>query len=117
MFHQNVSSKCMQVLTWQGSSSKCFSSSKTSRINLVDLAGLDKTKLNDADRQLVKEGKSVKKALSQLGRSVNNLAKENHPGKFAAFSYQGSCLTHLLRESLGGNAKLTVLCNISPNNT
>ncbi|KAB5521191.1 hypothetical protein DKX38_025510 [Salix brachista] len=107
----------MIIESWcKGTSSKCFSSSKTSRISLVDLAGLDKNKLDDADRQLVKEGKSVKKSLSQLGRLVNNLAKENHPGKFAAFPYQGSCLTHLLRESLGGNAKLTVLCNISPNN-
>ncbi|KAJ6423763.1 hypothetical protein OIU84_024689 [Salix udensis] len=107
----------MIIESWcRGTSSKCFSSSKTSRISLVDLAGLDKNKLDDADRQLVKEGKSVKKSLSQLGRLVNNLAKENHPGKFAAFPYQGSCLTHLLRESLGGNAKLTVLCNISPNN-
>ncbi|KAG6790219.1 hypothetical protein POTOM_006367 [Populus tomentosa] len=107
----------MIIESWcKGTSSKCFSSSKISRISLFDLAGLDRNKLVDADRQFVQEGKSVKKSLSQLGQLVNTLAKENQPGKFAVFPYQGSCLTHLLRESLGGNAKLTVMCCISPNN-
>lgn len=107
----------MIIESWcKGTSSKCFSSSKISRISLFDLAGLDRNKLADADRQFVQEGKSVKKSLSQLGQLVNTLAKENQPGKFAVFPYQGSCLTHLLRESLGGNAKLTVMCCISPNN-
>jgi hypothetical protein len=51
----------------QGTSSKCFSSSKTSRISLVDLAGLDRNKVDDGDRQIVREGKHLKKSLSQLG--------------------------------------------------
>lgn len=28
--------------------------------------------------------------------------------------YRDSCLTHLLQQSLGGNAKLSVICTISP---
>ena len=51
----------------QGTSSKCFNSSKTSRITLVDVAGVDRNKVDDAGRQGVKEGKHVKKSLSQLG--------------------------------------------------
>jgi hypothetical protein len=51
----------------QGTSSKCFNSSKTSRISLVDLAGLDRNKVDDGDRQIVREGKHLKKSLSQLG--------------------------------------------------
>lgn len=54
-------------LTLQGTSSKCFGSSKTSRISLVDLAGLDRNKVDDAGRQSAREGKSVKKSLSRLG--------------------------------------------------
>lgn len=54
----------------QGVSSKCFSSSKTSRISLIDLAGLDRNKLEDVGRQHVQEGKNVKKSLSQLGYAV-----------------------------------------------
>lgn len=51
----------------QEASSKCFSSSKTSRISLVDLAGADRNNLDDVGRKGVKEGKYVKKSLSQLG--------------------------------------------------
>lgn len=50
----------------QGTSSKCFGSSKTSRISLVDLAGLERNKLDD-DRQCAREEKNVKKSLSHLG--------------------------------------------------
>ncbi|KAJ9182577.1 hypothetical protein P3X46_006558 [Hevea brasiliensis] len=106
------------IESWcKGTSSKCFSSSKISRISLVDLAGLDRSKPDDdAGRQLVREGKNVKKSLSHLGKLVNALAKGAQPGKFEVAAYKGSCLTHLLQESLGGNAKLTVICNISPDN-
>lgn len=51
----------------QGTSSKCFSSLKTSRISLIDLAGLERNTLEDAGRHNVKEGKYVKKSLAQLG--------------------------------------------------
>lgn len=95
------------------SSSKCFSSSRTSRISLVDLAGSDRNKLDDAGRQFVREARNVKKSLSQLGYLVDSLAKRSHGGD-KGVPYKASCLTHLLRESFGGNSKLTVICAISP---
>ncbi|XP_057461026.1 kinesin-like protein KIN-12F [Actinidia eriantha] len=95
-------------------SSKCFGSSKTSRISLVDLAGLDANKLDDAGRQCIKEGKNVKKSLSHLGHFVNILAEGTESGKPRDISYRNSNLTHLLQESLGGNVKLAVICAISP---
>ncbi|CAK9163868.1 unnamed protein product [Ilex paraguariensis] len=106
---------CMIESWCKETSSKCFGSSKTSRISLVDLAGLDRNRLDDAGRMCVKEAQYVKKSISQLGFLVNNLTKRTQPGKpEAAVPYSSSCLTHLLRESLGGNAKLTVICAISP---
>ncbi|KAF8414212.1 hypothetical protein HHK36_002212 [Tetracentron sinense] len=103
------------IESWcKGISSTCFSSSKTSRISLVDLAGSERNKLDDAGRQCVKEGKNVKKSLSLLGHLVNILAEGSQSGKSQNIPYRSSCLTHLLRESLGGNAKLTVICAISP---
>lgn len=51
----------------QETSSKCFGSSKTSRMSFVDLAGLDRNKDDDAGRQCTREGKYVKKSLSRLG--------------------------------------------------
>ncbi|KAL3503582.1 hypothetical protein ACH5RR_038031 [Cinchona calisaya] len=95
-------------------SSKCFGSSKSSRISLIDLAGFEKTILDDAGKQCLKEGKFVKKSTSQLGYLVNSLAERSHSGSPEALPYGSSCLTHLLRESLGGNAKLSVICTISP---
>ncbi|XVF03716.1 hypothetical protein REPUB_Repub05bG0017600 [Reevesia pubescens] len=105
------------IESWcKGASSKCFSSSKTSRISLIDLAGLDRNKLDDMGKQHVQEDKNVKKSLSQLGYLVNTLAKETQSETAEDAPYGGSCLTRILRESLGGNAKLTVICNISADN-
>ncbi|KAG2682485.1 hypothetical protein I3760_11G193900 [Carya illinoinensis] len=105
------------IESWcKGTSSKCFNSSKTSRISLVDLAGLDRNKVDDAGRQGAREGKHLKKSLSQLGHLVNILAKGAQSGKSEDVPYRGSCLTHLLQESFGGNAKLTVICAIHPEN-
>ncbi|KAI3820478.1 hypothetical protein L1987_08026 [Smallanthus sonchifolius] len=103
------------IESWcKGTSSKNFGSSKTSRITLVDLAGLEKNKTNDSGRECVKEGEFVRKSISQLGNLVNILADTNQSGESTNIPYNDSCLTHLLRESLGGNSKLTVICAISP---
>ncbi|KAL5802341.1 hypothetical protein ACOSQ4_030646 [Xanthoceras sorbifolium] len=105
------------VESWcKEASSKCFSSSRMSRISLVDLAGADRNNLDDVGRQGVKEGKYVKKSLSQLGHLVNTLAQGTQPGKSEDALYRRPRVTHLLRESLGGNSKLTVICNVSPDN-
>ncbi|KGN56058.1 kinesin-like protein KIN-12F [Cucumis sativus] len=96
-------------------SSKCFGSSKTSRISLVDLAGLDRNVTDATGRQSTREGKNLKKSMSRLGHLVDSLSKETERPSEDRL-YRGSCLTHLLRESLGGNAKLTVICAISPDN-
>ncbi|KAK9080690.1 hypothetical protein SSX86_000448 [Deinandra increscens subsp. villosa] len=103
------------IESWcKGTTSKNFGSSKTSRITLVDLAGLEKNKINEAGRESVKEGEFVRKSISQLGNMVNTLAGTNRSGESKDIPYNDSCLTHLLRESLGGNSKLTVICAISP---
>ncbi|CAH9138795.1 unnamed protein product [Cuscuta epithymum] len=94
-------------------SSKCFASSKTSRITLVDLAGFERNILEDAGRQYIKEHKFVKKSTSQLGHLVKILSEQSRESVLEAAPYNCSCLTHLLRESLGGNAKLSVICTVS----
>ncbi|CAO2833646.1 unnamed protein product [Amaranthus hypochondriacus] len=88
-----------------------FSSSKTSRITLVDLAGMGRDKQVDAGREFEREHKDLKSSLSHLGHIVNILAAGTQPDDLM---YRDSCLTHLLQQSLGGNAKLSVICTISP---
>ncbi|KZV56368.1 hypothetical protein F511_00365 [Dorcoceras hygrometricum] len=97
-------------------SSKCFGSSKSSRISLVDLAGFEARAPEDASRQHVKERKYIKKTTSQLGNLVNTLAGGSQSGKTEDASHGSSSLTHLLRDSFGGNSKLSIICAVSPDN-
>ncbi|KAF7815945.1 kinesin-like protein KIN-12F isoform X1 [Senna tora] len=105
------------IESWcKGTSSKVFGSSKTSRITLIDLAGMDTNKVEDAGRICPKESRYVKKSLSQLGRLVDALTKETQSVEAQEISDRSSCLTRLLQEPLGGNRKLSVICYISPDN-
>ncbi|KAL5101135.1 hypothetical protein RYX36_005462 [Vicia faba] len=50
-----------------GASPNGFNSSKSCRINLIDLAGPDRDKVDGMGRHSLRETKNVKKSLSQLG--------------------------------------------------
>ncbi|KAK1305575.1 Kinesin-like protein KIN12B [Acorus calamus] len=103
------------IESWsKGTSSDSFSSSRTSRISFVDLAGLESSIPDGAAMDYKKESKIVKFSLSQLGNLVNILANVPQSEKSQNIPHKNSSLTHLLRESLGGNAKLTIVCAISP---
>ncbi|KAJ0015026.1 hypothetical protein Pint_20842 [Pistacia integerrima] len=73
---------------------------KTSRINLVDLAGSERQKLTGAAGERLKEARNM--VLS------HSLGKQRH------IPYRDSRLTFSLQESLGGNAKLAMICAVSP---
>ena len=51
-----------------------FSSSKTSRITLVDLAGMGRDKQVDAGREFERERKDLKSSLSHLGYDVTKFS-------------------------------------------
>ncbi|KAM1087888.1 hypothetical protein ACFX2B_013227 [Malus domestica] len=87
---------------------------KTSRINLVDLAGSERQKLTGAAGERLKEAGNINRSLSQLGNLINILAEISQTGKQRHIPYRDSRLTFLLQESLGGNAKLAMVCAISP---
>ncbi|WOL14421.1 kinesin-like protein KIN-12A [Canna indica] len=87
---------------------------KTSRINLVDLAGSERQKLTGAAGERLKEAGNINRSLSQLGNLINVLAEVSQSGKQRHIPYRDSKLTFLLQESLGGNAKLVMICAISP---
>ncbi|CAN0898612.1 Kinesin-like protein KIN-12A [Linum grandiflorum] len=91
-----------------------ISSLKTSRINLVDLAGSERQKSTGAAGERLKEAGNINRSLSQLGNLINILAEVSQTGKQRHIPYRDSKLTFLLQESLGGNAKLAMVCAISP---
>ncbi|PKA47415.1 Kinesin-like protein KIN12B [Apostasia shenzhenica] len=91
-----------------------LSSLRTSRINLVDLAGSERQRATGAVGERLKEAGNINRSLSQLGNLINILAEVSQSGKQRHIPYRDSRLTFLLQESLGGNAKLAMICAISP---
>uniref|UniRef100_A0A672K859 Kinesin-like protein KIF14 n=1 Tax=Sinocyclocheilus grahami TaxID=75366 RepID=A0A672K859_SINGR len=80
----------------------------TSRINLVDLAGMS------AVLQPRPEGASINKSLLTLGKVISSLSEQAQSRKKVFTPYRESVLTWLLKESLGGNSKTAMIATLSP---
>ena len=85
-----------------------------SSINLVDLAGSERAGRTGATGDRLTEGGHINKSLSALGNVINALAKNGTSKKQTLVPYRDAVLTHLLKNSLGGNAKTTMIAAISP---
>lgn len=84
--------------------------SKTGILYLVDLAGSEKVGKTGAKGHTLDEAKGINKSLSTLGKVINSLTD----GKSKHVPYRESKLTRILSESLGGNAKTTLIITCSP---
>ncbi|KAG8062682.1 hypothetical protein GUJ93_ZPchr0003g17400 [Zizania palustris] len=96
----------------KGFSSNGFSSSRSSRITFVDLAGPDNDELDGGRKHCTREERHVKKSLSKFGKLVNTLSEAQVTQKGDS-PHKQSCLTHVLKDTLGGNSKVTFVCSIS----
>lgn len=85
-------------------------SSKSAKLNLVDLAGSEKISKTGAQGVRLKEAQNINLSLTTLGRCIKALAS----GKDTHVPFRESKLTMILKESLGGNSKTTLLCTASP---
>uniref|UniRef100_A0A5K3ES86 Kinesin heavy chain n=1 Tax=Mesocestoides corti TaxID=53468 RepID=A0A5K3ES86_MESCO len=79
------------------------------KLYLVDLAGSEKVAKTGAEGSTLTEAMNINKSLSALGNVINALV-DNH----AHIPYRDSKLTRILQESLGGNAKTTMVICVSP---
>jgi len=80
-----------------------------SKLSLVDLAGSERIGKSGAEGEALKEAQGINKSLSALGNVVRALATgQGH------CPYRNSKLTHALQDSIGGNSKTLMFCNISP---
>ncbi|KAJ3395479.1 Kinesin-like protein kif15 [Lobulomyces angularis] len=95
-------------------SSNGITSIKESRVNLVDLAGSERQKSANTDGQRLKEGSHINKSLLTLGTCINALVDVSN-GKPRHVHYRDSKLTLLLKDSLGGNSKSTMIATVSSN--
>ena len=85
-------------------------SSKSAKLNLVDLAGSEKISKTGAQGVRLREAQNINLSLTTLGRCIKALAS----GKDTHVPFRESKLTMILKESLGGNSKTTLLCTASP---
>ena len=87
-------------------------STKLSRLNLADLAGSEKVGKTGATGETLEEAKKINQSLSALGNCIVALTKSADKRKHVP--YRDSKLTFILRESLGGNSKTTLMIACSP---
>ena len=102
---------------------------RISSLSLVDLAGSESVKATGSTGVRQKEGQYINKSLLTLGHVVHKLSEMSSRadvdggGTSSSLSmmapnehipYRDSKLTRLLQPSLGGNARVCIICNISP---
>ncbi|XP_074429964.1 kinesin-like protein KIF9 [Larus michahellis] len=89
---------------------RAFSDGKciNSKINLIDLAGSERLSKTGSEGQVLKEATYINKSLSFLEQIIIALAdpKRDH------IPFRQSKLTHVLKDSLGGNCNTVLVANI-----
>ncbi|NXQ15952.1 KIF25 protein, partial [Peucedramus taeniatus] len=79
------------------------------RLQLVDLAGSECVGMSDVTGAALRETSFINRSLSALADVLGAIAEQR-----AHVPYRNSKLTHLLQDSIGGDAKLLVMLCISP---
>ena len=81
-----------------------------SYLHLVDLAGSERVRKTGATDMRLEEAKKINLSLLCLGNVIASLTNP----KVSHISYRDSKLTRILKESLGGNAKTSLIVTVSP---
>jgi len=84
---------------------------RKSRFHMVDLAGSERQKASNSNGDRLKEGCNINRSLSILGNVINGLVEKSN-GKQRYIHYRDSKLTFLLKDSLGGNSRTSIIANI-----
>ena len=88
---------------------KTTDNSFSSKLNLIDLAGSERICKSEAEGLRMFEACNINQSLTSLGKVLYSLA-----GKQAHIPYRDSKLTHLLRDSLSGDAKTLMIITVNP---
>merc|ERR1719420_93099 len=84
---------------------------KVGKLHLVDLAGAESVAKSGVLGERLDEAKNINKSLSALGNVIHALTDKKAVGHVP---YRDSKLTRVLQESLGGNAKTSLIVTVSP---
>jgi len=82
----------------------------SSKLNLVDLAGSERTKKTGSEGLTLTEANYINKSLSYLEQVVVALSAKERD----YVPYRQSKLTHILKDSIGGNSMTLMIANIWP---
>ena len=103
-----------------GSELQCV---KMGKMNIVDLAGSERVQLSGVTGEALVEASAINASLSALGDVLNALSKlhksqhqskEKAPPSSSFIPFRNSKLTHLLKDSLGGNCKTCMIATVRP---
>ena len=83
-----------------------------SKLFIIDLAGSEKISGGSSVRK--QEGSNINKSLLTLGNCINALVESSKKAGQVHVPYRDSKLTRLLKDSLGGNARIIMVACISP---
>merc|ERR1719482_1223229 len=81
-----------------------------SKLHLIDLAGSERVKKTGSEGVMLKEATYINKSLTFLEQVVWALGDKHRDH----VPYRQSKLTHLLKDSLGGNCKTSMIANVWP---
>ncbi|KAK3410409.1 hypothetical protein EUGRSUZ_J02403 [Eucalyptus grandis] len=86
------------------------SSTLSATVNFVDLAGSERASQSLSAGARLKEGCHINRSLLTLGTVIRKLSK----GRNGHIPFRDSKLTRILQSSLGGNARTSIICTMSP---
>ena len=86
---------------------------RRSKLHMVDLAGSERTHKTNASGQLFREATYINKSLHYLELVIVAL-HEMRKGNRTHIPYRNSIMTSVLRDSLGGNCKTSMIATINP---
>lgn len=109
--HTVVTIELVKVSMFKGKKSQT-----NSIINIVDLAGSEKTSQAGTTGDRLKEGNAINQSLTSLGNVITALAdiSSGKAKKGAHVPFRDSVLTRMLQDALGGNSATIMICAIRP---
>eukprot|EP00587_Corethron_hystrix_P002559 CAMPEP_0113321368 /NCGR_PEP_ID=MMETSP0010_2-20120614/14878_1 /TAXON_ID=216773 ORGANISM="Corethron hystrix, Strain 308" /NCGR_SAMPLE_ID=MMETSP0010_2 /ASSEMBLY_ACC=CAM_ASM_000155 /LENGTH=593 /DNA_ID=CAMNT_0000179483 /DNA_START=207 /DNA_END=1986 /DNA_ORIENTATION=+ /assembly_acc=CAM_ASM_000155 len=87
---------------------------RISTLNLVDLAGSESVRQTGATGKTQKEGGKINQSLLTLSRVIAGLGANQQHINQQHINFRDSKLTRILQPSLSGNARMAVICCVTP---
>lgn len=87
---------------------------RKSKIHLVDLAGSERVSKTQAGGTLLKESKYINSSLHFLEMVIVALQERSQGTARSHIPYRNSMMTSVLRDSLGGNCKTSMIATMNP---